>query len=207
MSAPIRLIIADDHPLWRHGICAFLGAQPDLEIVAEVEDGRAALQAIRSTPADVVLLDMEMPELSGVDVTRTVKAENLPVRVLAVSAYNDPEYVQGLMDHGASGYITKEKPPAMLLESIRAVARGEGRWFVHAPPASDAVADLSERELDVLRLLATGCSNRAIADALFVSENTIRTHLGNLYVKLEVTSAREAVAWAWRNGLAESRPS
>lgn len=206
MISPIRIIIADDHPLWRHGISAFLCAQSDLEVVAEAENGIDALQAIRSTPADVVLLDMEMPGMSGVEVTRAVRDEGLSVRVLAVSGYNEPEYVQGLMNHGASGYITKEKPPAMLLESIRAVARGEGRWFVHAPPTPEAESDLSERELDVLKLLAKGYSNRAIAEALFVSENTIRTHLGNLYVKLDVKSAREAVAWAWQNGLATPAP-
>ena len=207
MSSPIRIIVADDHPLWRQGICAFLGTQPDLDVIAEVDNGVDALQTIRTTPADLVLLDMEMPGMTGVEVMRAVEAERLPVRVLAVSGYNEPEYVQGLMSSGASGYITKEKPPAMLLESIRAVARGEGRWFVHAPAPAAAVSDLSKRELDVLRHLATGSSNRAIADALFVSENTVRTHLGNLYVKLDVTSAREAVAWAWRNGLAETPPT
>ena len=197
----IRVIVADDHPLWRRGVCDLLRSVPTCEVVAEAGDGAEALDAIRSTDADVVLLDMEMPQMSGVDVMRHIRQEGIDVRVLALSAYDEPEYVSGLMAAGASGYITKEKAAEVLVEAVHAVARGEGRWFVRAPQAPAAEVGLSDRERDVLRHLAQGLTNRGIGEALFISENTVRNHLTSLYAKLEVRSAREAVVWAWRNGL------
>ena len=200
----IRVIVADDHPLWRRGVCDLLDGEPDLTVVAEAADGVEALHLLRTVDADVALLDMEMPGMTGVEVTRAALADGLAVRILALSAYDEPEYVAGLMANGASGYITKEKPPKVLLEAVRAVARDEGRWFVRAQPAVDATAHLSERERAVLALLAEGRTNRGIADALFISENTVRNHLGSLYGKLDVQGAREAVAWAWRHGVARA---
>ena len=206
MISAYRLIVADDHPLWRRGICDLLGSEPDLSVVAEAADGDEALRAIRTAEADVALLDMEMPGMSGVEVTRVVRAEGIGIHILAVSAYDDPEYVAGLMSYGASGYITKEKPPEVLLEAVRAVARGEGRWFVRPPTRADEAAGLSAREREVLGLLAQGKTNKGIAEALFISENTVRNHLGSLYGKLQVSNAREAVAWAWRRGLGTGVP-
>ena len=197
----IRILVADDHPLWRRGVCDLLDGEPDLSVVGQAGDGAEALDLIRTVPADVALLDMEMPRMSGVEVTRSVRAEGLTVRLLALSAYDEPEYVSGLMDAGADGYITKERPPEMLLEAVRAVADGQGRWFVRAVPASDHTSHLSEREREVLALLAEGRPNRGIAEALFISENTVRNHLSSLYAKIDVQGAREAVAWAWRNGV------
>lgn len=199
---PIRILVADDHPLWRRGVCALLDGEPDLNVVGEASDGAEALRLIQTVDAEVALLDMEMPILSGVEVTRTAKAEGTAIRILALSAYDEPEYVSGLMNAGADGYITKEKPPEMLLEAVRAVARGEGRWFVRAVPAGSRTAHLSDREREVLALLAEGRTNKGIGEALFISQNTVRNHLGSLYIKIEVQSAREAVAWAWRNGVA-----
>ncbi|MEM6327526.1 MAG: response regulator transcription factor [Bacteroidota bacterium] len=199
--APTRIIVADDHPLWRRGVCTLLNGEPDLTVVGEASDGAEALRLLRTIEADVIILDMEMPVFSGVDVTRVVRSEGLPVSVLALSAYDEPEYVSGLMSQGAAGYITKEKPPEVLLEAVRAVARGEGRWFVRTPVRADAAAGLSQREREVLALLAEGHSNKGIAKALFISENTVRNHLGSLYAKLGVETARQAVAWAWRRGL------
>ena len=202
MPAPIRVLVADDHPVWRKGVRTLLDAEPDISVVAEAADGEEALRLIRAGDVDVALLDMEMPRMTGVEVTKTVQDEGLPVRVLALSSYDDAAYVSGLLQNGASGYLTKDKPPALILEAVRAVARGEGRWFVQPTSQADPASALSDREREVLALLAQGQSNGDIADALFISENTVRNHLANAYAKVGVTSAREAVAWAWRNGFA-----
>ena len=200
---PIRVLIADDHPVWRKGVRALFEGEADLHVVAEAPDGREALRLIRAGGIDVAVLDMEMPGLSGVEVTQTVHAEALPVRVLALSSYDDASYVSALLQNGASGYLTKDKPPMLILEAVRAVARGEGRWFVQPTSREDPASVLSDREREVLALLAQGQSNGRIGDTLFISDNTVRNHLANVYAKLGVTSAREAVAWAWRHGFAD----
>jgi DNA-binding NarL/FixJ family response regulator len=197
---PIRILVADDHPVWRRGIRELLSAESDIEVVAEAADGQEALRLIRSTRLDVALLDMEMPGVTGVEVARMVKAEGLPVRLLALSSYDDAAYVTSLLTSGASGYITKDKPPELIVEAVRAVARGEGRWFVTPTTAEPPAAVLSEREREVIRLLAAGRSNGEIAAALFISENTVRNHLANAYAKIGAATAREAVAWAWKTG-------
>lgn len=202
MPVPIRVLVADDHPLWRKGVSALLEAEPDITVVAEAGDGEEALRIIRDGQIDVALLDMEMPRVTGVEVARAVRDGSLAVRVLALSSYDDAAYVSGLLKNGASGYITKDKPSALILEAVRAVARGEGRWFVQPMSAEDPAAGLSSREREVLALLAEGKANGEIAHVLFISDNTVRNHLANTYAKLGVTSAREAVVWAWRNGFA-----
>ena len=204
MPTPIRILIADDHPVWRKGVRTLLDAEADLSVVAEAADGEEAIRLIRAGGIDVAVLDMEMPRLSGVEVARTVRDEGLPVRVLALSSYDDASYVSGLLQNGASGYLTKDKPPALILEAVRAVARGEGRWFVQPASQSDPATGLSDREREVVALLAQGRSNGEIADALFISENTVRNHLANSYAKLGVATAREAVAWAWKEGFVDS---
>jgi len=201
MPTPIRILIADDHPVWRRGVRALCEAEPDLLVVAEAGNGEDALRHIRAGGLDVAVLDMEMPLISGVEVARIVHAEHLPVRILALSSYDDAAYVSGLLQNGASGYLTKDKPPMLILEAVRAVARGEGRWFVQPLSKEDPASGFSEREREVIQLLAQGRTNSDIADALFISENTVRNHLANAYAKIGVSSAREAVAWAWRNGI------
>ncbi|PAP74214.1 response regulator [Rubrivirga marina] len=211
MSAPpTRVLLADDHPVWRRGVRGLLDAEPDLDVVAEAADGEAALAALRAGGVDVAVLDMEMPRVTGVEVARAVRAEGLEVAVLALSSYDEPAYVAGLLAEGAAGYLTKDQPPELIVEAVRAVARGQGRWFVAPAPGAvgawgeaDAPgAGLTDREREVLRLLAEGRSNAEIAGALFVSENTVRSHLTAAYAKVGVGSAREAVAWAWRTGFA-----
>ena len=200
MPTPIRVLIADDHPVWRRGVRNLLDSEPDLHVVAEARDGEEALRFIQRGELDVAVLDMEMPGLTGVEVARTVRDEALRVRVLALSSYDDPSYVSGLLQNGASGYLTKDQPAALILEAVRAVARGEGRWFVQPASVSDPASGLSSREREVLALLAQGRSNGEIASELFISENTVRNHLANAYAKIGVRTAREAVAWAWRQG-------
>ena len=203
MSPPtISVLVADDHPVWRSGIRHFLGGEPDLTVVAEAANGREALQLTRAKRPDVLLLDMEMPQMTGVEVARVVRSEGLPSKILALSSYDDEAYVTGLLKAGASGYITKDKSIPMIVEAVRAVARGEGRWFVQPTLQADQGPDLSEREREVLALLADGKSNGEIAEALAISENTVRNHLGKAYGKIGVGTAREAMAWAWRLGFA-----
>jgi len=199
--ASTRVLIADDHPVWRRGIRDLISAEEDIEVVAEAANGEEALRLIRTTHLDVVLLDMEMPIVTGIEVAQTVKAERLPVCVLALSSHDDAAYVTGLLENGASGYITKDKPPSLIVEAVRAVAAGEGRWFVTPTPSRDPATSLSKREREVIELLARGKSNSEIAKALFISVSTVRNHLANAYSKIGVSSARETVAWAWKTGL------
>ena len=197
----IRILVADDHPLWRRGVCDLLDGEPDLSVVGQAGDGAEALDLIRTVPADVALLDMEMPRMSGVEVTRTVRAEGLTMRLLALSAYDEPEYVSGLMDAGADGYITKERPPEMLLEAVRAVADGQGRWFVRAVPASDHTSHLSEREREVLTLVGQGLTNDEIGRALFLSPLTAKTHVSRIMSKLLARDRVQLVVVAYETGL------
>lgn len=196
----IRVVVADDHPMMRTGIRTMLEAEEDIHVIAEAANGLEAFRLVTSLGPDVLLLDMEMPGLSGVEVARKIKAENLPVQILALSAYDDESYVNGLLETGAAGYITKEKPPSMIIEAVRAVSRGEGRWFV-SPIHKSGDFPVSEREQDVLKLMAQGYSNQQISEFLFISENTVRNHVANIYSKLGVNTWREAVAWAWQEGL------
>jgi DNA-binding NarL/FixJ family response regulator len=196
----ITVILADDHPLLRAGVRRLLDAEADLDVVAEADSGRRALALVRRHTPDVLVLDMEMPDGSGVEVAQALHADaTVPTRVLALSAYDRRAYVEGLLKLGAAGYLTKDKPPAMIVEAVRAVARGEGRWFV-TPPAPGA--DLTDREREVLRLLADGLAHDALADRLGIARATVRNHLASIYVKLDVHAAHEAVAWAWKHGLA-----
>lgn len=201
----VRVVIADDHPLWRRGVRALLSAEADIQVVAEAAHGDEVIQLLRSVEADVLLLDMEMPGMSGVDVARALKRDSIQIRVLALSAYDSVEYVSGLMQTGAAGYLTKDKAPELVVEAVRAVARGEGRWFVNPTDGStSSPTPLSERERQVLGLLVEGHSNREIASRLFIAENTVRNHLAAIYDKTGTATAREAMVWAWRNGILRS---
>ena len=201
--AGIRVVLADDHPVMRSGIRNLLEAEEDIVVIGEAANGPEAIRLVESAKPDVLLLDMEMPGMSGVEVARKIRAMGLPVYILALSAYDDKAYVMGLLDSGASGYITKEKPPVMIIEAVRAVARGEGRWFIQPVMPQKEKFPVSGREQEVLRLMARGLSNQEIGEQLFISENTVRNHVANIYGKLGVRSWREAVAWAWESGLME----
>lgn len=200
----IRVVIADDHPVVRSGIRDMLTTADGITVVGEAEDGAEALRLVGKEHPDVLLLDVEMPERSGVEVAQVLQAESSPTRLLALSSYDDQEYVQGLLKNGASGYLTKENAPELIIEAVRAVARGEVRWFVQPSPSQPDSPDLTPREEEILQVMARGLSNDEIAEELHLAESTIRKHATHIYRKLGVDSAREAIAWAWQNGIMSS---
>ncbi|WP_412069894.1 response regulator [Rubrivirga sp. IMCC43871] len=202
MSREITLVVADDHPALRAGLARLLDAQPGITVIGQADGGEEALQMVRERTPDVLLLDIDMPDLSGVHVARALRDEGHPVRVLAFTAHAGRQFVEGLLDAGAAGYLTKDRSMPQIVEAIQGVARGEGRWFVAPGPVSEALGALTPREREVLIALAEGRSNAEIAATLHLSESTVRNHLTRVYATLGVESAREAVAWAWRHGVA-----
>jgi DNA-binding NarL/FixJ family response regulator len=210
---PIRVFIADDHPVVRAGVVGLLGREPDIEVVRETGDGGGVERLVAETAPDVLVLDVNMPGLDPIAVTRRLMAGSPGLRVLVLSAYSDEAYVTGLLSAGATGYVLKDEALESLVGAIRAVARGES-WLSQriagqlarkaiAPKRSGHADALSEREREVLRLLALGLANDGIADALFISKRTVQNHVSNIYAKLELGSRAEAVLYAIRHGIVE----
>jgi DNA-binding NarL/FixJ family response regulator len=197
------VVVADDHPAMRAGVRQVLEADPDVDVVGEAGDGPAALRLALDLVPDVLLLDVDMPGLTGVEVAAALRGAGSPVRVLAFSAHSSRVCVGGLL---AAGYITKDEDPRLVVEAVKGVAAGGTRWFVAPAPRSAAERLLSGREQEVLGRLALGRSNQGIALDLHVSESTVRNHLTSVYAKIGAESSREAVAWAWRNGLVPPDP-
>ncbi len=195
----IRIILADDHALVLEGLRALLSAEPDLHVIATATDGERLLEAIRRFTPDVVAMDLQMPYMDGLTCLRHIRAENLPVRVLVISAFGDAQSMRAAVEGGADGFALKTDSPEMTIAAIRQVAAGKmvfpesaRRWLVQ--PSKDDPNALTEREEAVLALLAEGKSNSQIGAALSLSENTIKFHLRNLYNKLGVTNRTEAAA-------------
>ena len=195
----IRIVLADDHALVLEGLRALFSAEPDLRVIATATDGERLLDAIRRFQPDVAAMDLQMPYMDGLTCLRHIRTENLPVRVLVISAFGDAQSMRAAVEGGADGFALKTDSPQMTIAAIRQVAAGKmvfpeavRRWLVntsiHDPNA------LTEREEAVLALLAEGKSNSQIGAALSLSENTIKFHLRNLYNKLGVTNRTEAAA-------------
>ena len=214
---PIRIVLADDHPSLRAGIRARLEKEKDIDVVGEASNGQEALRLARELKPHVLLLDMQMPDLSGVEVARRLKEAGTPVRLLALSAHDNEEYILKLLECGASGYLTKQEPLETIVNAVRGVARGEEGWMSRPISAAlmrlqrtrtdieeDPARILSEREREVLTHLARGKSNQQIADELFISESTVKKHVNNIYFKLELKSRAEAVYWSWQHGIVDS---
>lgn len=203
----IRVLIADDHPIVRDGLRGAFTAEDDIEVVGEAANGREAVEEARRLAAEVVLMDLRMPEMSGVEAI-TVLARELPqVRVLVLTTFDSETDVLPAIEAGATGYLLKDALPEELLRGVRTVHRGES--FL-APTAvqhlmgsvrKPSVQHLSDRELEVLALVADGASNRKAAARLFISEASIKTHLQHVYDKLDVRDRAAAVAEAYRRGL------
>ena len=204
MTEIIRVLLADDHPALRLGMRMLLDRAPDVEVVGEAKDGEEALALIEELRPDVAVLDCKLPGLSGPEVAREIQRMGLPVRVLALSSYDDDRYVRGMLEAGAAGYLLKEEAP----ETIVAAVRGEGYF---SPPVANKMAawargerlgGLTGRELDVLRLVAKGLSNKEIALMLKVKERTVVFHVSNILKKLGAASRVEAAMWAKDQGIA-----
>ena len=199
-SPPYRLLLADDHAVFRAGLRGYLDDQPDFEVVAEAARGDEVLTLVRQHRPDLLVLDVQMPGLSGTAVVRALREGGFDTHVLVLSAFEDPAYVEAFARLGATGFVTKSRPPASIVEALREAARGEPVWLVRQPVTSPVFA-LTARERELLVLLARGLSNEEMAARLNVSDSTVRNGLTTVYHKLGVTGARGAIAWAWRNRL------
>lgn len=207
MPKKIRVLMIDDHPIVRSGIRMLLEKAGNIEVVGEADRGDDAVGLLKRLNPDVLLLDMEMPGKTGVEVAREVEAAHLPVRVLALSAHDDEEYIMNLLANGAAGYLTKEEALDTIVDAVTGVANGEEGWLSRRAAARMAtmtrkrqrdIIDLTDREEEVLKLVAEGWTNNRIATELTLSERTVRFHLTNIYDKLGVTSRAEAISWAVR---------
>jgi DNA-binding NarL/FixJ family response regulator len=203
----IRVLIVDDHPVVRDGLRGMLGGQPDLTVVGEAADGREALAAISQHEPDVVLMDLRMPVLDGVGAITRLAAVHPDVRVIVLTTYDEDQDIVRAVEAGATGYLLKDVPRDELFRAVRAAARGEP---VLAPRVAArlmgrlrarTVEPPSERELEVLTLVARGLTNRAIARQLHISEATVKTHLVHLFAKLDVDDRTAAVTAALERGL------
>jgi DNA-binding NarL/FixJ family response regulator len=200
----IRVVVADDHPIVRAGIVALLQSAPDVDVVGQASDGEAAVSIVRAERPDVVLMDLRMPLLDGDAATAQIVSAQPDVRVLILTTYESDDQILAAIEAGATGYLLKAAPESEILAGVRATARGETAL---APSAAAALVrraiggttvgpNLTPRELEVMRLVAQGNSNPAIGRALFLSETTVKTHLGHVFEKLGVNDRTRAVTRA-----------
>jgi DNA-binding NarL/FixJ family response regulator len=206
----IRILLADDHAVVRRGFRMILASQPDMEVVAEAMNGREAVELAQSVQPDVVVMDVSMPELNGIEGTRRIMESCPRTRVLALSMHRDSVYVREILRAGARGYLVKDADDDALIGAVRAVARGEGYL---SPSVADAVLDdyrkhvsnpidlLTSREREVLQLIAEGKTNKEIANILTLSVYTVESHRGRIMEKLNLHSGSDVVRFALRNGL------
>jgi DNA-binding NarL/FixJ family response regulator len=211
----IRVLIADDQEMVRAGFRMILETQDDIEVVADVADGLTAVSKARELRPDVCLLDIRMPGMDGLEVTRVLAGPDVrdPLKVVVVTTFDLDEYVHTALANGASGFLLKDAGPALLLEAVRAAVRGDAlispqitvRLLQHfAQPAKAAVktdVSLTEREQDVVRAVARGLTNTEIGNELFMSLSTVKTHLAAVQSKIDARNRVEVASWAWRNGL------
>jgi DNA-binding NarL/FixJ family response regulator len=206
----IHVVIADDHPITRAGIKRFLDRAVDIDVIGEASTGEQALELVEQLSPDVLLLDMELPDLKGVTVAKRLKESGSPVHILALSSYNNKQYIFGLLSIGAAGYLTKEEVPETIVDAVRGVARGEQGWVsrkvaaVMSTWAQDDVSQpslLTDREMQVLRGVVDGKTNQEIGLDLGISQKTVEKHLESVYSKMKVSSRVEAAVMAVRQGM------
>jgi DNA-binding NarL/FixJ family response regulator len=215
-DAPIRVLIADDQALMRTGFRMILDAQDDIEVVGEAIDGADAIRRFEALSPDVVVMDVRMPTMDGIEATRRLSALERPARVLILTTFDLDDYVYEALRAGASGFLLKDRPPEELVAAVRVIAAGEAllapsvtrrlieEFARRAPAVKPAALDqLTEREREVLVLMARGLSNAEIARTLFVAETTVKTHVGRVLHKLGLRDRAQAVVLAYESGLVQ----
>ena len=212
-QSPIRVLITDDHSIVRKGIRALLATEPDIEVVGEAGDGAEAAAQAQALHPDVILMDLVMPKVDGIEATRRILAQQPRMRILVLTSFAADDKVFPAIKAGALGYLLKDSGPDELVQAIHQVYRGEPSLEpsiarkvlleISQPPKTPLTAEpLTEREVDVLRLVAQGRSNRDIAEELVITEMTVRTHVSNILSKLHLASRTQAALYALREGLA-----
>ena len=213
MTDPITILIVDDHALVRQGIRAFMETQPDLEVIGEAEDGKQAVSLAAQAIPDVVLMDLLMPGMDGVEATRRIKHESPRTQVVILTSYHEDEHIFPAIRAGALSYVLKDVSPAVLGDVVRKAARGEA--VLHPQVAARVIhelqgprradvnpfTELTDREMEVLRLIAAGLSNAEIAERLVLSEKTVKGHVSNILGKLHLADRTQAAVFAWREGI------
>jgi len=210
----ITVVIADDHELFREGTRNLIDKEKDIEIIGEVGDGKEAVELVNRLRPNIVLMDIAMPVINGIEATKQIKASQPSTAVIILTAYDNDQYIVALLEAGAAGYLLKNVSGEELVTAIRSVFAGEAvlhptiaqKVFSHFSPSIPKPDDtgqeieISEREMEILRLAAGGMSNQNIADSLFLSRRTVQAHLGNIFRKMDVGSRTEAVLQAIKRG-------
>ena len=208
----IKVLLAEDHVMVREGTSEFVQRESDMEVVGEASDGEEAVKLATELQPDVIVMDIAMPKLNGIEATKRIKELYPSIAVLILTAYDYDQYIFALLEAGAAGYLLKGVRVRELIDAIRAVYAGESvlhpviarrvidRLITPSPTKTHAVGPLSEREMEVLNLAAKGISNKDIAEQLFLSPRTVQVHLGNIFNKLGVASRTEAVLYGLRRG-------
>ena len=215
-TKPIRLVICEDETMTREMLSRLLALEDDIQVVGTAADGAKALGVIRAQRPDVVLTDIGMPNVSGIQLTETLRRESPEIGVVILTIYNDDDRVFNAIKAGAKGYVLKDSPPDVTIAAVRSVARGEsilhpslvarvlfefGRLSTQRAADNAVFAELTEREREVLTVVGKGKRNKEIADTLFISEKTVKNHISNIFAKLEVNTRAEAALLAARQGL------
>jgi DNA-binding NarL/FixJ family response regulator len=213
MDEPIRLLLADDHPMFLSGLRLVLAAHPDLQVTAEAHDGESAIAAAAEHQPDVVVMDLHLPQLNGIEATRRIVATSPHIAVLILTMFDDDDSVFAAIRAGARGYLLKGAGHEELVRAVRAVANGEAifgpgiatRMLRHftAPSAQPALPELTPREREVLDLIARACNNSEIARLLGLSQKTVRNHVSNIFTKLQVADRAQAIVRARTAGLGD----
>ncbi|MEV4398807.1 response regulator transcription factor [Nonomuraea sp. NPDC049607] len=209
MSDAIKLLVVDDHPVVRDGLSSMFARDPEFTVVGEASDGAEAVRLAEALAPDVILMDLRMPGMDGVTAIGELARRGVPARVLVLTTYDTDSHVLPAIEAGATGYLLKDAPREELVRAVRSAARGEAalspsvaaRLMSRLRTPAPSTGPLSQRELEVLRLVAASHSNRKAAARLFITEATVKTHLLNIYAKLDVNDRASAVAEAYNRGL------
>jgi two-component system, NarL family, response regulator LiaR len=215
MPDPITVMIVDDHEMVRKGACGYLEAQPDITVVAQAGSGEEALKLVQECIPDVILMDLVMPGMDGVEATRKIKAVSPRTQIVILTSFHQDEYIFPALQAGAVSYLLKDVKAAELLEAIRRAARGEATLHPRIAARviktfrsletkeSSPFTSLTERELDVLRMIAKGNTNDQIAEQLVISVGTVKGHVSNILSKLHLVDRTQAAAYAWQKGIVQ----